>query len=104
MQRQPPAHVVLGWQAKPTSWLRIGLSRTKTSNNEFDLAPFRVPVVHKPTFGSVNLAKEICNYSDLKEVEVIGFCTDVCVISNILMMKPIALNLTLQFTKIAAQV
>lgn len=51
------------------------------------IKPFIDETFDKPTFGSVNLAKEICNYSDLKEVEVVGFCTDICVISNILMMK-----------------
>lgn len=43
-------------------------------------------IFEKPTFGSVELANFITggNYS---EVEIIGLCTDICVISNALLIK-----------------
>ncbi|MCQ2485173.1 MAG: cysteine hydrolase [Clostridia bacterium] len=43
-------------------------------------------VIEKPTFGSVELANAVTggNYS---EVEFIGLCTDICVISNAMMIK-----------------
>lgn len=46
-------------------------------------------VVEKPTFGSVELAKLISEkYNDCElHVELIGICTDICVISNALTIK-----------------
>ena len=43
-------------------------------------------IIEKPTFGSVELANAVTggNYS---EVELIGLCTDICVISNAMMIK-----------------
>lgn len=46
-------------------------------------------VVDKPTFGSVKLAemiKEISEKEDI-EIELVGLCTDICVVSNALMLK-----------------
>ena len=46
-------------------------------------------VYEKPTFGSVALAKdmaEIASKEDI-EIEVLGLCTDICVVSNALMLK-----------------
>lgn len=45
--------------------------------------------IEKPTFGSVDLVEYIkTNYdpSDL-EIELIGLCTDICVVSNAILMK-----------------
>lgn len=48
-------------------------------------------VFDKHTFGSIALAKYLKhNYSDLKEkveIEIIGVCTDICVISNAMLIK-----------------
>ena len=46
-------------------------------------------VIEKPTFGSVGLAEYIKeNYNpDEIEIELIGLCTDICVVSNALLMK-----------------
>lgn len=46
-------------------------------------------VDNKPTFGSTNLAKYISsNYRNrFEEIEVVGLCTDICVVSNVLMLK-----------------
>ena len=47
---------------------------------------------YKPTFGSFDLIKTIEEiYFDrhipVEEIEVVGLCTDICVISNVLMLK-----------------
>lgn len=46
-------------------------------------------VFDKPTFGSVELAKEMKKLADQDELEIelIGLCTDICVVSNALMLK-----------------
>lgn len=51
----------------------------------------RVNYFEKPTFGSIALAEflnkaEICKEGEL-EFEIIGFCTDICVVSNALLIK-----------------
>lgn len=47
-------------------------------------------VYEKPTFGSVRLAQDLeprYQAGEIESVEVIGLCTDICVISNALMLK-----------------
>ncbi len=47
-------------------------------------------VYHKPTFGSVELAAELKEENDktaIEEIELCGLCTDICVISNALLLK-----------------
>lgn len=41
-------------------------------------------VIEKNTFGSINLPDEVKDYD---EIELIGLCTDICVISNALLLK-----------------
>ena len=41
-------------------------------------------VVEKPTFGSVELPQVVADYD---EIELVGLCTDICVISNALLLK-----------------
>ena len=43
----------------------------------------------KPTYGSVNLASDLKKVSEEEdiEIEIIGLCTDICVVSNALMLK-----------------
>lgn len=45
--------------------------------------------VEKPTFGSVQLPELIKNKYDINniEIELIGLCTDICVVSNALLLK-----------------
>lgn len=46
--------------------------------------------INKPIFGSYTLIEEIADQIDMTsvdEVELFGFCTDICVISNALMIK-----------------
>lgn len=60
-----------GWQI--SSQLEVGESK----------------IINKPTFGSTELAHYIGeNYSDIGlEIEMVGLCTDICVISNALTLK-----------------
>jgi nicotinamidase-related amidase len=46
-------------------------------------------VYEKPTFGSVDLARDIAAIAAEEEIaiEVLGLCTDICVVSNALMLK-----------------
>lgn len=44
-------------------------------------------VFDKPTFGSVELAKYLSENKELESVTLIGLCTDICVISNAMLVK-----------------
>ncbi len=45
-------------------------------------------LIEKDTFGSVRLAEEICRLNEEElSVEFIGLCTDICVVSNALLVK-----------------
>ena len=41
----------------------------------------------KPTFGSEELMKAVKEYDGKLEIEFVGFCTDICVVSNALLVK-----------------
>ena len=46
-------------------------------------------IIDKPSFGSIELAetlKRMAEKEDL-QIEIIGLCTDICVVSNALMLK-----------------
>lgn len=48
------------------------------------------PPIDKPTFGSAELGQMLSSYNKIKpisEVTLIGVCTDICVISNALLIK-----------------
>ena len=52
--------------------------------------PFDVPPFDKPTFGSVALAEYLKAEhvkEPIEEIEVCGLCTDICVVSNALLLK-----------------
>ena len=46
-------------------------------------------IFKKPTFGSVDLANKIAEIAKEEEVEIelVGLCTDICVVSNTLLLK-----------------
>ncbi len=44
-------------------------------------------IIDKPTFGSVQLAEYLRTLEGIEEIELIGLCTDICVISNTLIVK-----------------
>ena len=53
-----------------------------------ELKPYAKTVVDKVTFGSVDLPDIIKNFKDdIEEIELCGLCTDICVISNAMILK-----------------
>lgn len=44
-------------------------------------------IIDKPTFGSYELADYVEELEDITEIELIGLCTDICVISNAMLLK-----------------
>ncbi|MBR2079987.1 MAG: cysteine hydrolase [Clostridia bacterium] len=44
-------------------------------------------IIDKPTFGSFELSDYVASLSDVEEIELIGLCTDICVISNAMLLK-----------------
>jgi len=52
------------------------------------LAPFVQEVVDKPTFGSHDLAQMLkAQEKEIDSIELCGLCTDICVISNAMLLK-----------------
>ena len=45
------------------------------------------PVINKPAFGSLELADYVASLAGLEQIEIVGLCTDICVISNALILK-----------------
>ena len=53
-----------------------------------ELLPFVETVVDKPTFGSTALAHLLASSAEsMEEIELCGLCTDICVISNAMILK-----------------
>lgn len=44
-------------------------------------------IFNKPAFGSTALAEYAASLKGLEEIEIVGLCTDICVISNALILK-----------------
>ncbi|MCD7784019.1 MAG: cysteine hydrolase [Oscillospiraceae bacterium] len=44
-------------------------------------------VVDKPSFGSTELPKVLAGIPNLESIELVGLCTDICVISNAMILK-----------------
>ena len=77
----PVVHCVKGtegWQIRPEVEAAV---REKTGSRILD----------KPTFGSVQLGEDVRNLNEtddpVEEITLIGLCTDICVISNALLLK-----------------
>ena len=64
---------------------------TKGWNIREDIAEIltETKIYEKPTFGSMRLAEELKTLSETEEIELelAGLCTDICVISNALLLK-----------------
>ena len=53
-----------------------------------ELLPFAETVIEKPTFGSTALPELILSFGEeIEEIELCGLCTDICVISNAMLLK-----------------
>lgn len=44
-------------------------------------------IIDKPTFGSYELSDYIATLADVDGIELVGLCTDICVISNAMLLK-----------------
>lgn len=55
-------------------------------------------IIDKPTFGSTELAKLLAeeNRKEELELEIIGLCTDICVVSNALLLKATMPEITIR--------
>ena len=51
-----------------------------------ELKPYAEKIFDKPTFGSVALTEYVVK-EEYCEIELIGLCTDICVVSNALLLK-----------------
>lgn len=54
-------------------------------SNKIDVGNSKV--FKKPSFGSLDLAEYVVTIPDLEEIELVGLCTDICVISNAFILK-----------------
>ena len=53
-----------------------------------ELLPFSADVIDKVTFGSMELPQLIKKYGEpIEEIQLCGLCTDICVISNAMILK-----------------
>ena len=53
-----------------------------------ELTPYVETVIDKITFGSVKLPSVVKNFGEeIEEIELCGLCTDICVISNAMILK-----------------
>ena len=71
-KKLPVSHCIIGtegWQIHPA------------------LTPYAREVIDKPTFGSVTLAHLISAMDNVESITLIGICTDICVISNTMLLK-----------------
>ena len=64
------------------------------NTNGWEIAPSLIPyaknIIDKPTFGSTELANELILENKKEEIEsitLVGLCTDICVISNAMLIK-----------------
>ena len=44
-------------------------------------------IINKPSFGSLELADYVASFEQIDSIELVGLCTDICVVSNALMLK-----------------
>lgn len=51
-----------------------------------ELKPYADRIFDKPTFGSIEMSECVVE-SGYQEIELIGLCTDICVVSNALLLK-----------------
>ena len=68
----PVSHCIIGtdgWQIHPA------------------LALYAKEIIDKPTFGSVALAHLISAMDNVESITLVGICTDICVISNAMLLK-----------------
>jgi len=82
-QKLPVVHCVKGTEGWNIE------TNVQAALNDAKLRNIKVVCVEKPTFGSFDLVDEIKRVSLWAnlDIEFVGFCTDICVVSNALMVK-----------------
>ena len=81
-KKLPVVHCVdgtKGWYIEETVWKAL---HEKELREEAVVRYF-----NKPTFGSFELAEAVKGIDGELDIEFVGFCTDICVVSNALMVK-----------------
>ena len=68
-----------GWEIEPSVAEEIDKKRQDDK--------IIVETLVKPTFASFDLAREIAKIPGELDIEFVGFCTDICVVSNALLVK-----------------
>lgn len=63
------------------------IKETKGWEIHSDVYQSEYPIIDKPSFGSFALADWIAAQNDIESIELIGLCTDICVISNAMILK-----------------
>ena len=82
-----------GWEIDPTikqAWL--------DHKNTIKIDTLQENTFQKPVFGSVDLIQFLQNIQ-ISEIEMLGVCTDICVISNAIMIKNTLPNIPIKVTK-----
>ena len=64
----------------------------KAALDDAELRNIEVSYITKPTFGSVELMERLESISGEAEIEFCGFDTDICVVSNALLVKAALYN------------
>lgn len=83
----PVSHCIegtIGWELRP------------------EIAALKTPdkmIFNKPTFGSIELCQYLASVKNLERVTLVGLCTDICVISNAIMMKAYIPEVEIQVLK-----
>mgnify|MGYP003290708466 CR=1 FL=1 len=55
-----------------------------------ELLPYAKTIIDKMTFGSIELPQILKDYEEpMEEIELCGLCTDICVISNAMLLKTV---------------
>lgn len=79
----PVAHCMIAANGEPTN----GHDLNKAIDEAISVKPY-VDVIRKFTFGSLPLIAKIANEgSDIESIELCGLCTDICVVSNALILR-----------------
>ena len=83
-EKLPVTHCVKG------SWGWNIEENVKAALNDASLRGIKVDFIEKPTFGSESLVDRVIVdslHEDEIEIEIFGLCTDICVVSNALLLK-----------------
>ena len=75
--------------------LLLDMAREKRRENPVFTPSMPYKVYHKDTFGSFELAEDLKNMEGLEEIELVGLCTDICVISNALILRSMLPNVSI---------